>query len=197
MRYYKMREAVKLLGLHPNTIRKYEKEGIIKAIRNKAGQRLLDVESYLGYKSKARTICYCRVSSGKQKDDLARQVVYMQEQFPDAEIIQDIGSGINFKRKGLNSILESAIRGDKCTVIVAHRDRLARFGVELIEFVLGQHGGKLLVLDKTVHSPEQELTQDLLSILTVFSCRMHGLRSYCNKIKDDKALLNGGTESKD
>ena len=86
-----MREAVKLLGLHPNTIRKYEKEGVIKAIRNQAGQRLLDVDSYLGRENKIRTICYCRVSSPKQKDDLARQIIYMQNQFPEAEIIQDIG----------------------------------------------------------------------------------------------------------
>lgn len=194
MRYYKMKEAAQILGLHPNTIRKYEKEGLITGIRNSAGQRLLDIDAYLGRSKRNRTICYCRVSSPKQKDDLVRQIVYMQEQFPSAEIISDIGSGINFKRKGLKAILESAMCGDKCTVIVAHRDRLARFGFELIELVLEQNGGKLLVLDKNVHSPQSELTNDLLAILTVFSCRMHGLRNYRTKIKEDKAFSNGGAE---
>jgi predicted site-specific integrase-resolvase len=121
----------------------------------------------------------------------------MQEQFPNAEIISDVGSGINFKRKGLKAILESAMCGDKCTVIVAHRDRLARFGFELIEFVLEQNGGRILVLDKSLHSPQSELTNDLLAILTVFSCRMHWLRNYRTKIKEDKALSNSGPKKKD
>ena len=191
MKLYKMREAAKALGLHPNTIRKYEKEGKIKAIRTKSGQRLLDVEGFVGKPKRVRTICYCRVSSSKQKDDLVRQILYMQRQFPEAEIVQDVGSGINFKRKGLKAILESAVSGDSCTVIVAHRDRLARFGFELIELILQQNGGRVLVLDQSIYNPTQELTADLLAILTVFSCRMHGLRSYCNEIKKDKAILNG------
>ncbi len=79
------------------------------------------------------TVCYCRVSSSKQRDDLARQVAYLHGFFPEAEIIKDIGSGLNYKRKGLRTILERVVRPDKLTVVVAHRDRLTRFGFELIE----------------------------------------------------------------
>lgn len=135
-------------------------------------------------------VCYCRVSSAKQKDDLARQVAFMRGQFPDAEILTDVGSGINFKRKNLCSLLERTMRGDKLTVMVAHKDRLARFGFELIEFIIKQAGGEIMVLDRTEYSPERELTEDLLTVLTVFSCRMHGLRRYCSKIEKDPNLPN-------
>lgn len=198
MAYIPLRKAVEFLGLHPNTLRKYADEGKIKSIKNSAGQRLYDVESYTRSDSVGvTTICYCRVSSSKQRDDLDRQVVYMQSLYPTAEIIRDIGSGINFKRKGLQSLLERLMRGDKFTLVVACRDRLARFGFELFQFMVEQNGGQIVVLDKTVHCPESELTQDLLSILHVFSCRMHGLRKYSKKIKEDLSKIESGTENTD
>ncbi len=197
MAYIPLRKAVDFLGLHPNTLRRYADEGKIKSIKNEAGQRLYDVESYAtsGDTTRTTVICYCRVSSSKQRDDLNRQVVYMQSLYPEAEIIRDIGSGINFKRKGLQSLLERLMRGDKFMLIVACRDRLARFGFELFEFMVEQNGGQIVVLDKTVHCPESELSSDLLSILHVFSCRMHGLRKYSKKIKEDLSKIESGTES--
>ena len=196
MAYIPLRKAVEFLGLHPNTLRKYADEGKIKSIKNSAGQRLYDVESYTRSDSVGvAVICYCRVSSSKQRDDLDRQVVYMQSLYPTAEIIRDIGSGINFKRKGMQSLLERLMRGDKFTLVVACRDRLARFGFELFQFMVEQNGGEILVLDKTVHCPESELTADLLSILHVFSCRMHGLRKYSKKIKEDLSKTGLETES--
>jgi len=87
-------------------VRKYADAGLIKHVRNPAGQRLFDVESFVKDALPPATICYFRVSSPKQKDDLARQVVYMRQRFPDAEIVKDIGSGLNFKRKGLLSLLD-------------------------------------------------------------------------------------------
>ncbi|RUT09799.1 hypothetical protein DSM106972_002940 [Dulcicalothrix desertica PCC 7102] len=119
----------------------------------------------------------------------------MQSLYPDAEFIRDIGSGINFKRKGLQTLLDRLLRGDKFTLIVACRDRLARFGFELIQYMVEQNGGEVVVLDKTVYSPESELYCDLLSILHVFSCRMHGLREYSKKIKEDLSKVQPGTES--
>lgn len=188
MAYIPLRKAVEFLGLHANTLRKYADEGKIKSIKNEAGQRLYDVESYQRDATDTATICYCRVSSAKQQDDLLRQVEFMQERYPDAEIVKDIGSGLNFKRKGLQALLVRLLRGDQLTIVVACRDRLCRFGFELFEFMAEQNGGRVLVLDKTVHCPETELTADLLSILHVFSCRMHGLRSYSQKIKEDPAI---------
>ncbi|MFM6396561.1 IS607 family transposase [Planktothrix sp.] len=185
MAYIPLRKAVEFLGLHPNTLRKYADEGKIKSIKNSAGQRLYDVESYIRDTVGATTVCYCRVSSTKQRDDLDRQVAYMQSIYPDAEIIRDIGSGLNFKRKGLQGLLVRLMRGDKLTIIVACRDRLCRFGFEIFEFMAEQNGGSIVVLENSVHCREAELTADLLSILHVFSCRMHGLRSYSQKIKED------------
>jgi predicted site-specific integrase-resolvase len=104
MAYIPLRKAVEFLGMHPNTLRKYADEGKIKSIKNEAGQRLYDVESYQRDAVDPATICYCRVSSRKQKDDLVRQVAFMRERYPYAEIVQDIGSELNFKRKGLRAI---------------------------------------------------------------------------------------------
>lgn len=188
MAYIPLRKAVEYLGMHPNTLRKYADEGKIETIRNEAGQRLYNVESYRRDATKPSLVCYCRVSSAKQRDDLQRQVDFMRERYPDAEVIQDIGSGLNFKRKGLKALLVRLMRGDKLTVIVACRDRLCRFGFELFEFMAEQNGGSIVVLDQTIHCPETELTADLLAILHVFSCRMHGLRSYSKKIKEDPTI---------
>lgn len=199
MSYIPLRKAVEATGLHKNTLRKYGDNGTIKTIRNPAGQRLFNVDDFLG-RTKPQLdyeICYCRVSSTKQRDDLDRQVAYMHSLYPNAEFIRDIGSGLNFKRKGLQTILERLMRGDKFTLIVACRDRLCRFGFELFEFMVKQNGGTILVLSNPVHCPESELTTDLLSIIHVFSCRMHGLRKYGKKIKEDPALHGQESESAD
>jgi len=188
MAYIPLRKAVEFLGLHPNTLRKYADEGQIKSIKNGAGQRLYDVDSYQKDEVIRSVICYCRVSSAKQKDDLVRQVEFMRRQYPDSEVIQDIGSGLNFKRKGLQALLVRFMRGDQLTIVIACRDRLCRFGFELFEFMAKQNGGEIVVLSNPVHCPESELTADLLAILHVFSCRMHGLRSYSKKIKEDPTI---------
>jgi predicted site-specific integrase-resolvase len=162
MPYIPLRKAVEFLGLSPNTLRKYADEGKISHIKNAAGQRLYDVESYVrGDSIRVATVCYCRVSSSKQRDDLDRQVAYMQSLYPGAEIIRDVGSGLNFKRKGLRSLLDRLMHGDKLTLVVACRDRLARFGFELIQYLVEQNGGNIVVLDQTVYCPNSELTQDL------------------------------------
>lgn len=195
MPYVPLRKAVEFLGLSPNTLRKYADEGKIESIKNAAGQRLYDVESYArGDSIRTATVCYCRVSSSKQRDDLNRQVAYMQSLYPEAEVIRDIGSGLNFKRKGLRSLLDRLLRGDKLTLVVACRDRLARFGFELIEYLVEQNGGSVVVLDQTVYCSNSELTQDLLSILHIFSGRMHGLRKYTQKIKEDPNLSESRPE---
>lgn len=181
--------------MHPNTFRKYADEGQIKSIKNEAGQRLYDVESYRRGATKAAIVCYCRVSSAKQKDDLERQVEFMQERYPKAEIVRDIGSGLNFKRKGLQALLVRLMRGDQLTIVVACRDRLCRFGFEIFEFMAEPNSGSIVVLSNPVHCPKSELTSALLSILHVYrfaeasySYRMHRLRSYSQKIKEDPNL---------
>ena len=192
MAYLKGREAAKELGISQQTLRRYADEGRIPAIRTASGQRRYDVAAYLRGNQEPKTVCYCRVSSAKQKDDLNRQVEFMRERFPLAEI----GGGLNWRRKGLVSLLERLHRGDKLRLVVAHRDRLARLGFELIEWLVQRqrNGGEVVVLGKSDHSPEQELTEDILAILHTFSCRIHGLRRYKDAIAADTALSNQGTE---
>lgn len=182
MKYLPTRKAAKMLGIHPNTLRRWADSGKISTFRTDSGHRRYDVESYLNTCNDVKTVCYCRVSSYKQKDDLERQVSFMQTNYPDAEIVKDVGSGINYKRKGMRTILERSMRGEKLRVISAYRDRLARFGYDLLKWIIEHSGGELVVLNERSLSPEQELTSDLITILHVFSCRIHGLRSYKNKI---------------
>ena len=119
----------------------------------------------------------------------------MRERYPDAEIVRDVGSGLHFRRKALLAILERLHQGDKLRVVVAYRDRIARFGTELNETLPERNGGELLVLNQRDLSPEEELTTDLLAILTVFSARVNGLRRYHQEIKEDKALPGRRAES--
>ena len=174
-----------------------ERAGHILCIRTGGGHRRYDVQSFIDAQTEADmvTVGYCRVSGKGQTDALASQVRYVQSHYPEAEILQDYGSGINFKRKGLSTLLERLLRGDKLRVVVAHRDRLARFGGEVIQYLVEQNGGEVVVLDQPVYSPEEELTADLLAILHVFSCRMYGLRKYRDKIKKDRDISHGGTET--
>ena len=194
------RKAAKRLGLHPNTLRVYADRGDIPHYRTPAGQRLYDVDAFLRGKADPEVVCYCRVSSAKQRGDLGRQVEQMRGLYPDAEIVTDVAGGLNWKRRGLVSILERLHRGDKLDVVVAHRDRLARFGFELIEWLVQQNGGRVVVLNQQDASPESELTEDLLAILHTFppeADRMHGLRRYRTAIAADTGLSELGPEGSD
>ena len=119
----------------------------------------------------------------------------MREFYPDAESVTDVAGGLNWKRKGLISILERLHRGDKLQIVAAHRDRLARFGFELIQWLVQQNGGSVLVLNQPDASPEFELTEDLLAIFHTFSRRMHGLRRYKRAIAQDKNLSHDPAEA--
>jgi putative resolvase len=195
MRYVKLRQACEQTGLHPHTLRRYADTGVIQSTRTPSGQRLFDVETFLGRQLESHTVLYGRVSSYKQRDDLERQVAYLKTKEPQAEVVTDIASGLNFKRKGLRGLLERSLGGDKLTIVVAHRDRLARFGFELIEWLVERNGGQIVVLSKShLASPADELTQDLRAVLAVFAARMHGLRKYRDQIAQDKTLSDGEPE---
>lgn len=125
--------------------------------------------------------------SPKQRDAPERQVAFQQARYP-GECIRDIGGGLNGKRKGLVTLRERLRGGAKLRVVVAHRDRLARIGFNLVAYLIEAHGGEGAVLRHTDHSPEQELTEDRLAILHTFSCRMPGLRRYRREIQEDPDL---------
>lgn len=176
------------LGIHANTLRKWADNGQIKYIRTPAGQRLYDIDDFLSKSTGRKRVVYCRVSSKNQKDDLHSQTKYMRAQFPNHECIEDIGSGLNFKRKGFRTLLEQIMSGDVEEVVIAYKDRLCRFGFELLEQVASKHNTKLVVLNKVELSPEDELVKDLLAIIRVFSCRLYGLRKYSKQIEKDPYL---------
>lgn len=183
--YLRPEEACELLNVTVRTLLNWDYKGKIKCIRTEGGHRrflktdLLKLKSKSEPKQTGRKICYCRVSTSSQKEDLERQIEYLGNKFPDHEIIKDIGSALNFKRKGFISILDSGIKGDISEIVVTHKDRLCRFGFELVERIISKtSNGKILVLNREKTSPEEELTQDLISIITVFSSRLYGLRSH-------------------
>lgn len=185
--YITSREACARLGIHVNTLRRWADAGRVPHYRTESGQRRYDVETYLGAKAKAAVVCYCRVSSYAQRHALEQQVEFMQGRYPGAEIVRDIGSGLNNKRKGLKSILGRVLQHEKLSIVVAHKDRFARFGFELYRWIIEQCGSELLVLDDSLREPERELVEDLLSIVHVFSCRLYGLRNYQGKAPEDAA----------
>jgi putative resolvase len=196
-KYVPLRVAVERLGMHPNTLRRYAEGGKIDYIKNEAGQRLFDVDGYIGKAGTAIIICYARVSSRHQSNDLPRQRDQLLSSYPGAEVVTDIGSGLNFKRKGLLTILERLMQGDKLTLVVAHKDRLARFGFDLIKWMVERNGGTVVVLNAIEHSPQQELVSDLLAIITVFGARVNGLRRYGKEIKEDSAVSDQATAADD
>jgi predicted site-specific integrase-resolvase len=193
----KTNEACKILGIHPNTLRHWANEGKIKYVRQPSGNRLYDVDDFLnkGRKIDRARIVYARVSSRNQKDDLSSQIRYLRERYPSHELVEDTGSGLNFKRKGFNAILERIMRGEVEEVVVAHKDRLCRFGFDLINSIALRNNCKLVVLDNTQLSPEGELVKDLISIIQIFSYRIYGLRKYSRKVKEDKDLPEIGKQS--
>jgi hypothetical protein len=128
------------------------------------------------------------VSSHSQKSDLERQIEFLVSSYPGCEVIKDIGSGLNFKRKGLLALLERILSGDVGMVVVANKDRLCRFGFDLVSWLAERSECKVLVLNNHVLSPEREMLEDVLAIIDVFSCKLYGLRKYKQKIKEDPDL---------
>jgi putative resolvase len=136
-----------------------------------------------------------RPFTGEAIRDLDSQIAYMRGLYPQAEIITDIASGLNYKRHGLKALLGRAMSGDKLTIVVAHKDRLARFGVELIEWILQSGGSQLLVLNQSISDPQREQTCDLLAIIHIFSCRLYGQRRYTNnKMQKDSGVPDDSAE---
>ena len=137
-------------------------------------------------RSQHSKIIYCRVSSPKQKSDLERQSSLLSHQFPEHHLITDIGSGLNWKRPGLLSILGQSMSGGVSEVVVASKDRLCRFAFDLVAWILQTHGTQIVVLDQTDKSPIDEIGEDVLAIMQVFACRWNGQRRY-RKTQKSKA----------
>jgi len=188
-KYVTGKKAVEILGVHQQTLYNWEKQGLIKTIRTNGGKRLYDVESYLNDKEVKSNeenklkICYVRVSSKEQQDDLERQIAFMKNKFPRHIIVKDIGSGINLDRKGLNKIINWAIDGKVQEIVIAYKNRLARFGYAFIERLVEKYSdGEIIVLNE-IHDkePEKELFEDVMQVMNVFVAKMNDLHKYKHK----------------
>lgn len=176
-------------------MRRWEETGKIQAIKTPSGQRRYDIQGYIAqFVSERVDIIYCRVSSRAQKPDLERQVEALFAKYPKAEIIAEIGGGLNFKRKKLLAILGRVMSGTVSHLIVAHKDRLARFGFDLFQWLCEQNGCEIVVLNETNFSPEQEMVEDILAILHCFSSRLYGLHKYKTQMRQDKDLSQPRTK---
>ena len=188
-RYIKIGEAAKLLGVTPQTVRRWEREGqVVPVRRSEGGTRYYDLNQLLGLKELETdlTVAYARVSSRDQKEDLKRQVerleLYCTAKGWKYEVIQDLGSGINYRKKGLKQLLEKILNCQVKRVVLTHKDRLLRIGGELVFALCEARNVEVVIINQGEEpSFEEELVQDVLEIITVFSARMYGARSHKNR----------------
>lgn len=175
------REACDLYNVTQQTLKNWGDRGII-GMRKLPSSRY----QYLVPESNGElkeNVIYARVSSAKQKSDLGRQVDFLKHRFPNHRVITDVGSGVNFKRPGLLSLLDACIAGLIGEVVVAHRDRLARIGYGLLEHIF-QRGGAILTVveDNACDGCPEELHEDVMAVLTHFTAKHNGKRSYASKV---------------
>ena len=187
MKYYSAKTVSKMLGVSAQTLRNWDKEGKLKPSYVKSnGYRYYSEDLILSYTQERKTkknlnvIGYARVSSKKQSDDLERQVnninQYLSSIYDNFDIITDIGSGINYKKPGLMKLIEKINKKEVDLIVVLYKDRLVRFGFELIEYFAALNNVKIEILDKIDKNQDEELVEDLIQIITVFSCKIQGKR---------------------
>ena len=201
---YSIAKFSKETGISISTLRRWDKENIYKptfvtegGTRYYSEDQLNTIISGSSEINKSKKIIgYCRVSSQKQKDDLERQVdnvkTYMLAKGYQFEIITDIGSGIDYNNKGLNKLLDMVSNNQVDKIVIMYKDRLVRFGYELLENICTKHNTTIEIIDNTEKTEEQELVEDLIQIITLFSCRLQGKRAHKSK-KILKELLSDDT----
>jgi putative resolvase len=182
-----IQEASKLLGVTPKTLRLWERAGKIKSIRTEGGHRRYIIAELLGAKKQGKlTVAYARVSSADPKEDLKRQELvlesYCASKGYNFEIISDLGSGLNYQKKGLIKLIKLLCSYQIDRLIITHKDRLLRFGSELIFSLCEIFGCEVVLINRSEDSTlEEDLAQDVLEIITVFSARLSGSRSPKNQ----------------
>lgn len=196
---YKPKDFAELLGVSVKTLQRWDRENILKAKRTPTDRRYYTYDQYLEFKgvnnvlNNRKIVIYTRVSTNGQKDDLKNQIEFLLN-FTSAkgiivdETIEDIGSGLNYNRKKWNKLIEECMENKIDSIIVTHKDRFIRFGYEWFERFLAKFNVKIIVVNNELLSPQEELVQDIISILHVFSCRIYGLRKYKKKIERDEEI---------
>ncbi|HYB00204.1 MAG TPA: IS607 family transposase [Ktedonobacteraceae bacterium] len=194
---YSAAQFAKQVGVSVKTLQRWDREGRLKAKRTVSGRRYYDeadLATALNLPQRPaarRTVAYCRVSSPAQRPDLQNQRAALEQYAQAKGIIVDqwvmeIGGGLNFERKRFVALIDAIVAGEVMRVVIAHQDRLARFGFALLKHLCETHQTELLVMNTEALSPEQELVQDLMTITHCFSSRLYGLRNYRKAL--EKAL---------
>ena len=196
---YKPKDISQILGVTVNTLQRWDREGKFPACRNAANRRYYTQEQlnrFLGKKNIRKVVAYTRVSSRNQQDDLHNQMDFIIN-FANShgviinEHIEEIGSSLNYKRKKWNKLLQEVEDREIDRIYVTYKDRFVRFGFDWFNDFCERHGTKIVVLNNPKTSPDQELVNDLISIIHVFSCRMYGLRKYSKAIRQHEKELEG------
>lgn len=197
---YKPGDFAELLGVSVKTLQRWDREGILKANRTPTDRRYYTYDQYLQFKGiktkndNRETVIYARVSTRNQKEDLQNQVAFLR-QFCNAkgmivdQCIEEYGSGLNYNRKKWNRLLEEVMEQKVKTIVVTHQDRFIRFGYDWFERFCEKFHTTIVIVNNEELSPQEELVQDMISILHVFSCRLYGLRKYKNQIKRDEEIV--------
>ena len=210
MKQYKVGQFAKLLNVTVKTLQNWDKQGTLKAYRTPTNQRfyteeqlnqVLNLSNNNQNKKQGLKIGYCRVSTHNQKNSLENQEEYLRS-YTNAkgvildEVLTDIGSGINYNRKNFNKILELVEAGEISEIYVTYRDRFVRFGFDWFNTFCEKHGAKIIILNQPSTSPEQELAEDLLNIVTVFSARNNDLATYKKQLEQNLNETNSKNKSK-
>lgn len=190
---YSSGEFSRLIGRTVKTIQRWDRDGVLSASRTPTGRRFYtdaDLRKARGISDEKRaSVAYCRVSSVAQKPDLANQRRVLEEfcaarGLAAVEFVEEVGGGLNFKRKRFLSVMERIGRAEVSTLILAHKDRLVRFGFDWFEHYCQINGCEILVLNAQTLSPQEEMVQDLMTIAHCFSSRLYGLHNYKKKLKE-------------
>ena len=210
MKRYKVGEFAKLLNVTVKTLQNWDKQGTLKAYRTPTNQRfyteeqlnqVLNLSNNNQNKKQGLKIGYCRVSTHNQKNSLENQEEYLRSYTNEKgvildEVFTDIGSGINYSRKNFNKILELVEAGEISEIYVTYKDRFVRFGFDWFNNFCEKHGAKIIILNQPSTSPEQELAEDLLNIVTVFSARNNDLATCKKQLEQNLNEKNSKNKSK-
>ena len=195
---YKLGEAAEYIRRHPKTLERYDNEGVLKAHRTKTNRRYYtqsQLDDFLNRddredETNKKIVAYARVSSNHQKNDLKNQLSFIRN-YTNAkglildEELSDIGSGLNYKRYNWNKLLDQVDQNQVKQIYITYKDRFVRFGFDWFDSFCKKHGCEIIVLNNVDTSPEQEVANDLISVIHVFSCRVYGLRKYKKVIEKD------------
>ena len=199
---YKPKEFAKLLNVSVKTLQRWDREKTLIANRTLTNRRYYTYDQYLQFKGIGKDadfrkiVIYTRVSTRNQSDDLENQVDFLQT-YANAkgliadEIIRDYGSGLNYNRKKWNQLLVEVMENKIKMILVSHQDRFVRFGFDWFEKFCNKFNVEIVVVKNEKLSPHEELVQDIVSILHVFSCRLYGLRKYKKQIEGDENIAKG------